>query len=96
MSRFRKIPIFPAFMHKNSDGTHTLEISPPLQVQKTSDKHADIKAMTQQLATLIEEHIKKYPDEWFWLHDRWKSMRLEFEPEEVRKFNLELGIRNEE
>ncbi len=96
MSRFRKIPIFPAFMHKNSDGTHTLEIFPPLQVEKTSDKHADIKAMTQRLATLIEEHIKKYPNEWFWLHDRWKSMRLEFEPEEVRKFNLELGIRNEE
>ena len=96
MSRFRKVPIFPAFMHKNSDGTHTLEIFPPLKVEKTSDKHADIKKMTQQLATLIEEHIKKYPDEWFWLHDRWKSMRVEFEPEEVKKFNLELGIRNEE
>ena len=96
MSRFRKIPIFPAFMHKNCDGTHTLEISPPLYVEKTSDKHADIKRMTQQLATLMEQHIKKYPDEWFWLHDRWKSMRLEFEPEEVEKFNVELGIRNEE
>ncbi|MBR4152946.1 MAG: lysophospholipid acyltransferase family protein [Selenomonadaceae bacterium] len=96
MSRFRNIPIFPAFMHKNSDGTHTLEIFPPLQVEKTSDKHADIKSMTQRLATLIEEHIKKYPEEWFWLHDRWKSMRLEFEPEEVEKFNEELGIRNEE
>ena len=94
MSRFRKIPIFPAFMHKNFDGTHTLEIFPPLQVEKTSDKHADIKSMTQKLATLIEEHIKKYPDEWFWLHDRWKSMRVEFEPEEVEKFNLELGIEN--
>ena len=96
MSRFRKIPIFPAFMHRNSDGTHTLEIFAPLQVEKTSDKHADIKSMTQKLATLIEEHIKKYPDEWFWLHDRWKYMRLEFEPEEVEKFNEELGIGNEE
>ena len=95
MSRFRKIPIFPAFMHKNPDGTHTLEIFPPLQVEKTADKHADIKNMTQKLATLIEEHIKKYPDEWFWLHDRWKSMRVEFELEEVEKFNLELGIWNE-
>lgn len=94
MSRFRKIPIFPAFMHKNFDGTHTLEIFPPLQVEKTSDKHADIKAMTQRLATLIEEHIKKYPDEWFWLHDRWKSMRVEFEPEEVRAFEKDLGIDN--
>lgn len=94
MSRFRKVPIFPAFMHKNSDGTHTLEIFPPLQVEKTSDKHADIKLMTQRLAMLIEEHIKKYPDEWFWLHDRWKSMRVEFEPEEVAEFEKSLGINN--
>ena len=85
MSRFRKVPIFPAFMHKNSDGTHTLEISPPLQVERTSDKHADIKKMTQTLAALIEEHVRKYPEEWFWLHDRWKSIRVEFEPDEVEK-----------
>ena len=92
MSRFRKVPIFPEFMHINSDGTHTLEIFPPLQVEKTSDKHTDIKAMTQRLATLIEEHVRKYPDEWFWLHDRWKSMRVEFEPEEVLEFEKALGI----
>lgn len=92
MSRFRKIPIFPAFMHRNSDGTHVLEIFSPLRVERTADKHADIKSMTQRLATLIEEHIKKYPAEWFWLHDRWKSMRLEFELEEVRGFEKDLGI----
>ena len=92
MSRFRKVPIFPAFMHKNLDGTHTLEIFPPLQVTRSSDKHADIKQMTQRLATLIEEQIKKYPAEWFWLHDRWKSMRVEFEPEEVAEFEKILGI----
>ncbi len=94
MSRFRKIPIFPAFMHRNPDRTHTLEIFPPLYVEKTADKHADIKKMTQRLATLIETHIKKYPDEWFWLHDRWKSMRVEFEPEEVAEFEKILGIDN--
>lgn len=94
MSRFRKVPIFPAFMHKNSDGTHTLEIFPPLQVTRSSDKHADIKQMTQRLASLIEEHVKKYPAEWFWLHDRWKSMRFEFEPEEVADFEKVLGIDN--
>ena len=92
MSRFRKIPIFPAFMHKNSDGTHTLEIFPPLRVERTPDKHADLKQMTQRLATLIEQHIKKYPAEWFWLHDRWKSMRVEFEPAEVAAFERQLGI----
>ncbi len=92
MSRFRKVPIFPAFMHRNSDGTHTLEVSPPLFVERSADKHADIKSMTQQLATLIEQHVRKFPDEWFWLHDRWKSMREEFTPEEVDEFNRELKI----
>jgi lauroyl/myristoyl acyltransferase len=23
----------------------------------------------------LEEHIRRYPEEWFWLHDRWKSVR---------------------
>ena len=92
MSRFKSIPIFPAFMHKNSDGTHTLEVYPPLIVEKTSDKRADIQKMTQILATLTEEHIRRYPEEWFWLHDRWKSMRVEFTPEEVAEFNRRLQI----
>ena len=92
MSRFKSIPIFPAFMHKNSDGTHTLEVYPPLTVEKTSDKRADIQKMTQKLATLTEEHIRRYPEEWFWLHDRWKSMRVEFTPEEVAEFNKRLHL----
>ncbi len=92
MSRFKGVPIFPAFMHKNSDGTHTLEIQPPLYVEKTSDKRADIYQMTQQLATLTEQHIRKYPAEWFWLHDRWKSIRVEFTPEEISELNSKLDI----
>ena len=92
MSRFKSIPIFPTFMHKNSDGTHTIEIFPPVNVEKTSDKREDILMMTQKLATLTEEYIRRYPEEWFWLHDRWKSMRVEFTPEEVAEFNLKLGI----
>ena len=83
MSRFKNVPIFPAFMHRNEDGTHTLIVQPAIYVDKTKDKREDIKRTTQQLATLIEEHIRKYPEQWFWLHDRWKSMREEFSPEEV-------------
>lgn len=91
MSRFKGVPIFPAFMHKNSDGTHVLEVQPPLFVERTGDKRADIYAMTQHLATLTEKHIRKYPEEWFWLHDRWKSMRTDFTPEEVAELDKKLG-----
>lgn len=92
MSRLKNVPIFPAFMHKNFDNTHTLEIFQPIYCEKTSDKHKDIQRTTQKLATMIEEHIEKYPAEWFWLHDRWKAMRTDFMPEEVQKLNEELGL----
>ncbi|MBR2180141.1 MAG: lysophospholipid acyltransferase family protein [Selenomonadaceae bacterium] len=91
MSRFKNVPIFPAFMHRNGDGTHTLVVQPAIYVEKTKNKREDIKKTTQLLASLIEEHIRKYPEEWFWLHDRWKSMREEFSPEEVEEFRKDLN-----
>ncbi|MBO4401932.1 MAG: lysophospholipid acyltransferase family protein [Selenomonadaceae bacterium] len=92
MSRFKGVPIFPAFMHRNPDGTHTLEVQPPLYVERTKDKRTDIWEMTQKLAALTEEHIRRYPREWFWLHDRWKSIRNEFSPEEIAELNRQLGL----
>ncbi|CBL05295.1 Bacterial lipid A biosynthesis acyltransferase [Megamonas hypermegale ART12/1] len=28
--------------------------------------------MMASLTSLVEQHIRDYPEEWFWLHDRWK------------------------
>ena len=75
MSRFRGAPIFPCFMHRNADCTHTLIIGDPVYTAKTKDKQADIRETSQLLTHDIEAHIRRYPEEWFWLHDRWKSMR---------------------
>ena len=85
MARFRDIPIFPAFMHRTADRRHKLIVYPPIYVEKTRDKREDLRRTTQELATLIERHIREYPEQWFWLHDRWKSMREEFSPEEVAR-----------
>lgn len=87
MGRFRTVPIFPAFMHRDDKtGRHTLIISPPIYTPKTKDKRADIQKTTQQLAHLTEQHIRKYPEEWFWLHDRWKSVRRGYTEEEIKAF----------
>ena len=87
MGRFRTVPIFPAFMHRDDKtGRHTLIISPPIYTPKTKDKRADIQKTTPQLAHLTEQHIRKYPEEWFWLHDRWKSVRRGYTEEEIKAF----------
>lgn len=75
MSRFQQAPIFPCFMHRHADGTHTLCIGDPVYTARTKDKQAGIRETSQLLTHAIERHIRRYPEEWFWLHDRWKSMR---------------------
>ena len=87
MGRFRRAPIFPAFMHRDdATGRHTLIVSPPIYTDHTKDKRADIQRTTQRLAALTEAHIRQYPEEWFWLHDRWKSIRESFSREELEAF----------
>ena len=75
MARFADAPIFTAFMHRGANGMHTLLVDGPFRVERTKDKREDTRKMTQLLTHKIEAHIRLYPEEWFWLHDRWKSMR---------------------
>ena len=77
MARFQNVPIYTAFMHRDESGMHTLLVDGPIYVENTRDKQADIRRTTQQLTKAIEDHVRRYPEEWFWLHDRWKSMREE-------------------
>ena len=79
MGRFKQVPIFTAFMHRNPDGTHRLIVEKPILVEQTKDKKQDLRRATQEITYRIEAHIRKYPEEWFWLHDRWKSVREERE-----------------
>ena len=78
MARFQEVPIVTSFMHRDAAGKHTLFVDGPFYVRKTKDKRADIRRMTQLLTQAIENHVRKYPEEWFWLHDRWKSIREEW------------------
>ena len=71
------VPIFPVFIHREPNGHHILTVDPPIMVEKTDDRAADVLRVTQRINTRIEEWIRIYPEEWFWLHDRWKSLREE-------------------
>lgn len=75
MARFTGVPIFASFMHRDEHGVHTLKVVGSFHMEKTKDKKEDIRQMTQKLTKVIEEDVREYPEDWFWLHDRWKSMR---------------------
>ena len=71
------VPIFPVFIHREADGHHVLTVEKGIMVEKTDDRAADVLRVTQMINTRIEAWVRKYPEEWFWLHDRWKSLREE-------------------
>ena len=73
LARINNAPIVPAFITENPDGSHTAIIHPAVFVEKTADRAEDICRTTQTLTGIIEEHIRQHPEEWFWLHNRWKT-----------------------
>lgn len=75
LARHDDVPIFVAAMHRQADGRHVLTISPPIAVPRTADKARDIREAMLAVAGLQERHIRQNPDEWFWLHDRWATMK---------------------
>lgn len=52
---------------------HRLLFGPPVELVKTSDLQRDIQVNTARCNQILEELIEKYPDQWLWVHRRWKT-----------------------
>ena len=46
---------------------------PALVFSTTGDTERDVQAATQQMADVIERVVRAYPDQWLWIHRRWKT-----------------------
>ena len=75
LARHQGLPIIPIYITRLPDGRHRGIIHAPIPVSRTKDKKADILEATRAVGRVLEEHIRRHPEEWFWLHDRWKSVR---------------------
>ena len=64
-------PVLPAFLIRQ--GTQfKAEILPEIPLIRTGDKEKDIAVNSQQYNSVIEGYIRRYPEQWLWLHKRWK------------------------
>ena len=52
---------------------YRLRFDPALELVRTGDLEADIVANTQMFTTVIENYVRKYPEQWLWVHRRWKT-----------------------
>jgi KDO2-lipid IV(A) lauroyltransferase len=54
-------------------GKYRLRFEPAVELARTGNTERDIFVNTQRFAKVIEEIIRKYPEQWVWVHARWKA-----------------------
>lgn len=67
------VPILPMAMHLKKDLTYEMECFPPLFYEDTGDMEKDIITLTQKCSDIYEEIIRQHPEQWVWMHERWKK-----------------------
>ena len=66
--------VLPGFLlWEESESRYVLRFGEELHLQHTADAEADAMANTALFARTTEETIRSYPDQWLWLHRRWKT-----------------------
>lgn len=73
--------VLPAFAVWNqTKNKYVVHLEPPVEYEKTVDAEADIRRLTQEVTNVVERFVRRYPEQWLWIHKRWNT-RPPGEPE---------------
>jgi KDO2-lipid IV(A) lauroyltransferase len=50
-----------------------LKIDEPLLFERTGNDEDDVRRLTQLFTDIVEKYVRRYPDQWLWIHRRWKT-----------------------
>jgi len=65
--------ILPSFIVRAGIDKHVARAGEPLELISTGDREKDIKANLQRIVGILEDQVRKFPEQWLWAHKRWKS-----------------------
>ena len=54
-------------------GKYCLRFEPAIELACTGDTELDIRENTARFTCVIENYARRYPDQWLWIHRRWKT-----------------------
>lgn len=65
--------VVPIFAHLRDDYKLEINCYPEIEMTITGDEETDFIVNTQKLSDVTEREIRKYPEQWVWMHERWKT-----------------------
>ena len=65
--------VVPTYIYLDKDQIQRMHLLPEIPMQITGDEDHDVKVNTQVLTNFIEQTIREHPDQWVWMHRRWRT-----------------------
>ena len=65
-------PVVPGFIHRLPNGKHIAEFHPPLPTPTDGSTEDRIEELTATATAKIEDQIRAHPEQWVWMHRRWR------------------------
>jgi KDO2-lipid IV(A) lauroyltransferase len=65
--------LVPSFITRGKDGLFEVMIGREIRVPRSHDMEKDILETTRRYTEAIEYEVRAHPDQWVWMHERWKT-----------------------
>lgn len=67
-------PIVPVFIVRDGHrARHMVHVLPIMEVERTGDFQEDVRRNTERFSRVFEDMVRRYPEQWLWVHKRWKT-----------------------
>lgn len=78
--------VVPVYAIRLKGGRHRFVAEAPVELIRTGDKAEDLRVNTQRHTEVLESIIRRYPDQWFWVHRRWERKRKDRTRSRMRRY----------
>jgi KDO2-lipid IV(A) lauroyltransferase len=66
--------VVPGFLSwDESRKKYHLRFEPAVELARSANDEADVVENTARFTRVIEDYVREHPDQWLWVHKRWKT-----------------------
>ena len=69
--------VVPTYIYLGDDGLQHMHILPRIPMTVTGNEEEDVRNNTQVMTNFIEDVVRQHPDQWVWMHRRWRTRQLD-------------------
>ncbi|MFT5207988.1 MAG: KDO2-lipid IV(A) lauroyltransferase [Candidatus Omnitrophota bacterium] len=85
VARSSGAPILPTASWREPNGKHVMSIGEPIEWKEDDDPDKELYQNTLNFNHILEQFIRQHPDQWLWIHKRWKYKAPPIRKRKVKK-----------